>query len=467
MQHTMYEESLKAAGGLDPKLPKVFEAAEKVVSRNIEPKMRALMTASELVTFAGHLRKNINWHGISIPINTISILIGGSGSGKGRSLSAIKSILTPALKLIDVDRIAHAKLMAVQAAEDAGKPVTKWKDFYSKPRDLVVAISTLPGWIKHLNGLESGELGAGTLYVDELSSELASSKDLMELLTALSILYDAGSLPVKALKSDESQGEAVHNLPVSALLFGSSYGFIYNEAVKKKFLDEASSKLARRSIVCFSKEDAKDPQFTSIEESRLYDRDEAIRVKEVASTFTPWFTSLVHTTSHDDLTVTTDVEDLFSDYKNYNEILSNKISSLAPLAKLHRQHRQWAALKIAGALAILEGSTVMTGPNFIEAINFIELFVDDLDSFEVELNKEPYELFINYMHSIQQGGFASMSIHQLRKAGFIQGAGSERKLIELVDLANSADDSKYVVSDKYIHFFLDAGIVAYDKDELA
>ena len=464
---TIYKDALESIGALRPSLPKVFEATEKAVARSIEPKMRALMTASELITFAGHLRKNISWEGASIPINAISILIGGSGTGKGRSLGAIRQILAPALKLIDVSRNSHAKLLAITAAEDAGKPATKWRDFYSKPRDLVTAVSTLPGWVKHLNTLEEGQLGAGTLYVDELASEMSASKDLMELLTSLAILYDVGNLPVKAVKDDSSQGQSIHNLPVNALLFGSAYGFIEDEATKKKFLAEGSSKLARRALVCFSTAVLEDPAFTSVEESRKFDRDESERVAAVAKELIPWFISLVEYTTHTDLQVTQDVKDTFSDYRNYNLVLANRIPESSPLAKIHRQHRQWAALKLAGALAVLEGSDTVTQNNMVEAINFIEMFVEDLDNFEKELNKEPYELFISHMNRIHKDGFASMSVHQLRKAGFISGQSSDRKLHELAELANSADDSKYVVSDKYIHFFLEDGESVGDRDELA
>lgn len=465
----IYRESLENEGAFKVELPKVFEATEKVVSRNIEPKMRALMTASELITFAGHLRKNIQWHGSSIPVNSISILIGESGSGKGRSLSAIQGVLKKALAVVDVSREATAKKVAIDAAVDAGKPEGKWRDFYSKPRDLVVAISTLQGWIKHLNALETGKLGAGTLYVDELASELSSSKDLMELLTSLAILYDAGHLPVKALKSDENQGSAVHNLPVSALLFGSPYGMIFNEAVKKKFLDEASSKLARRSVVCFSTTIAEEPTFTTTKESRAYDREESTRIKEAADQLVPWYTSLVLSTTHDDLVVAEEVEDLFSDYHKYNLGLASKMSQLHPLSKIHRQHRQWAALKIAGALAILEGSPTIEKEHFIESINFVEMFVDDLEQFEIELNKESYELFADYMKSIAEGGYANISIHRLRKMGFVKGTGSaQNKMLELIDLARSYDDAnKYEYVDNYIHFYEGVEDYSSERDVLA
>ena len=464
----MYTESLKSVGALAPAAPKVFASAERVMPSTIEPKMRLLMIANELVTFAGHLRKNIAWQGASIPVNSIGLLIGESGRGKGLALSSIQNILKPAFKLIEESRAVTAKRLAVIAAEEAGKPETKWRDFYSKPRDLIVAISTLPGWVKHLNGLEAGTLGSGTLYVDELSSELASSKDLMELLTSLSILYDTGHLPVKALKSDENQGKTVNNLPVSALLFGSPHGMLFDEKVKKKFLDEASSKLARRVICVFSTDKPSPPKFNSIQESRDFDKKERERINQAAAQLSPWFTALVTNTTNVDLTVDDEVQDIFSDYRNYNDILASAISLQHPLAKIHRQHRQWAALKISGALAILEGFTNITSDHFIQAINFTEMFVDDLSNFETELNKESYELASDYLRSISENGMASLSTHKLRKLGFIKGPGNPKaKLIDLVDLIRSYDSiNTYQVGEGHIHFFEEAIADSEDYGEL-
>jgi len=466
--HTMYEEALREVGALSPKLPKVFEAAEQVITRNIEPEMRALMTANELVTFAGHLRKNIGWKGSSIPVNSIGILIGESGSGKGRALGAIQKILEPAFVLIDRSREEQAKLQAVIAATEAGKPETKWKEFHSKPRPLTVAVSTLPGWVKHLNSLEEGYLGAGTLYVDEFASELASSKDLPELISSLAIVYDSGKLPVKAVKDDANQGKPVHNLPVSALLFGSPHGLIYNEAVKKKFIDEASSKLARRAIFCFSQKKAEHKIYDSIEESRNADKIEDERVSTTTESLRPWFENLVNITVKDDLGIDDGVESLFSDYYNYNQRLADTVSMLYPLTKIHRQHRQWAALKISGAVAILEGETSIQTRHYIEAINFVEMFTEDLEQFEIELNKESYELASDYMQKTAINGYFRMSIHQLRKMGFIKGNGSPKnKLAEFVELIKSYDDvNKYESDNGYIHFY-EADELHQEHEELA
>ena len=139
------------------------------------------------------------------------------------------------------------------------------------------------------------------------------------------------------------------------------------------------------------------------------------------------------------------------------------------MSSLHRQHMQWKALKLAGALAILENDSVIEQRHYVDAINFSEIFATDLEMFEVELSKEPYELFVDYIHKIAEGGYANISIHKLRKMGFVKGTGSaQNKMLELIDLARSYDDhNKYSYADNYIHFYEEADVEEYERDELA
>lgn len=451
----IYRESLEADGCFVEEYPKVFEVASEVIPSNIPEKMRILMAASELTVFAGHLRKPIMWHGSSIPVNIIAFLVGGSGSGKGKSVKSIGNILEPGIAKINESREATAKLLATEDAETDGKKPTEWRKYYSKPRDLKSAVSTLPGTMKHLASLEKGNLGAGYMYVDEIGSELVSNKDLSENIIALAIGYDSGEIAPKILKDDTNQVEGIKNLPYSALMFGSPINIIYDETVKRKFKEEFSTKLSRRCHFAYITDEIKRLVFTSTAESRAYDKAERERVQKATEALTPWFTSLAETTTRNPLTVGEDVEDLFSDYTRYNEWYSDTIPNQFAMTKLHRIHLQWKSLKIAGALAILEGSDHISKKNMVEAIRFSEMFANDIHVFEIELEKEPYELFADYMQSISEGGFASISIHKLRKMGYVKGNGStQNKLLELIELARAYDDiNTYQYVDNYIHFY--------------
>jgi len=465
----IYRKALEEEGCFKEEYPKVIKAAMKAVPGNIPEKMKALMAASELITYAGHLRKPIHWLGNNIPVNAISFLVGDSGAGKGLSVKSIRNLITPGMEIININRVNHAKAQAIEDAVQDGKKEKDWRKYYSKPRDLISTVSTLPGTMKHLAALEHGKLGSGYMYVDEIGSELVSNRDLTENIIALAIGYDTGEIAPKILKDDTQQVEGIKNLPYSALMFGSPSNIIYDEAVKRKFKEEFSTKISRRTFFCFTKGKVQRIVYGSIQESRNGFRTSIEDTATTTSTLTPWFTELAKLTIRTPLQTTSEVEDIFSDYKGYNEWLSDTMDKSLPISILHRQHLQWKSLKLAGALAILNGEETVTKDHYIEAIRFSEIFAGDMVEFEQELEKEPYELFSSYMVSIAKTGYANISIHKLRKNGFIKGAGSvESKMLELIKLVRSYDDvNKYEYAEGYIHFYEGALEIENEKDELA
>ena len=464
----IFKQGLLEAGCFVDKYPAIIKVGMDTVSTNAPEKMKALMIMSELMVFASNLRKPILWEKATIPVNTISFIIAGSGVGKDSSMQMIRKALEPAYVKVNSYREAHAKAKAVEDAELDGKKPTEWRKYYSKPRDLFSGIGTLPGQMKHLAALEAGKLGAGYIQVSELGSELQGNKDIAENIVALAIGYDSGYIPAKTVKDDTQQVDPIMNLPFSGLMFGSPDNIIFDENVKNKFKEEFSTKLSRRSFFSFSQELPSRKVYASKEEARAARR----AVKEAAYVamdgLEPWLTSLVDAKEHKPLTVTPEVEDLFGDYKDYNEWYSDSMTKQHPMSILHRQHMQWKALKLAGALAILENDTGIEARHYVDAVNFCEIFATDLELFEIELSKEPYELAADYMASIAENGYTNMSIHKLRKHGFIKGNGSpQNKMMELIELIRSYDDhNKYEYSEGYIHFYEAANDIEEERDEL-
>ena len=451
----MFKERLLEAGCFTHKYPAIIKVGMDTVSTDAPTKMKALMIATELMVFASNLRKPILWEKSSIPVNAISFIIAGSGVGKDSSMQMIRRALAPAYVKVNKYRDDHAKAKAVEDAELDGKRATDWRKYYSKPRDLFSGIGTLPGQMKHLAALEAGKLGAGYIQVSELGSELQNNKDIAENIVALAIGYDSGSIPAKTVKDDTQQVEPIKNLPFSGLMFGSPDNIIFDEAVKAKFREEFSTKLSRRAFFCFSQEVAVQLHYDSISAFNAAKRAAKEASYKAMEGLEPWLTSLVDATTHKPLDTTSEVEDLFEVYKAYNEFTANEMSKQHPMSILHRQHMQWKALKLAGALAILENDDTLELRHYVDAINFIEIFSNDLEAFEVELSKEPYELAADYMSSVAEGGFTSMSIHKLRKMGFIKGNGTPKnKMLDLIDLIKSYDDQNtYQYAEGYIHFY--------------
>lgn len=450
----LYKEKLLEAGCFKDEYPTIIKVGMDTVSTNAPEKMKALMIATELTVFASNLRKPINWDKSKIPVNIISFIIAGSGIGKDSSMQMIRKALAPAYEKINQYREHYAKARAIKDAEDDGKKQTDWKKYYSKPRDLFGGIGTVEGQMRHLARLEEGQLGAGYIQVSELGSELQSNKDMPDNIKALAIGYDSGYIPAKTVKGDESQVDPINNLPFSGLMFGSPKNIIFDEVVKAKFKEEFNTKLSRRSYIDFFNHDLKKVQYPPEEflEIRRKEKEEAFTAMEQLE---PWLTGLVDATVRTPLEPTTDVYSLFELYKEFNELTSETMTKQHPMAILHRQHLHWKALKLAGALAILENSTTLEAKHYVDAINFTEIFSPSMEEFEVELSKEPYELASDYMRTTAENGMLTMSMHKLRKMGFIRGNGSPKnKMLELIDLIKTYDDvNSYQYADGYIHFY--------------
>ena len=465
----MFKQRLLEAGCFTHEYPAIIKVGMDTVSTDAPTKMKALMIATELMVFASNLRKPIKWEKSDIPVNAISFIIAGSGVGKDSSMQMIRKALAPAYVKVNKYRDDHAKAKAVEDAELDGKRPTDWRKYYSKPRDLFSGIGTLPGQMKHLAALEAGKLGAGYIQVSELGSELQNNKDIADNIVALAIGYDSGSIPAKTVKDDTQQVEPIKNLPFSGLMFGSPDNIIFDETVKAKFREEFSTKLSRRSFFSFSQETMERKHYDTIEEFQAAKRAAKDASYKAMEGLEPWLTSLVDATTHVPLQSAKAVEDLFEVYKAYNELTAEEMSKQHPMSILHRQHMQWKALKLAGALAILENDTTLELRHYIDAINFIEIFSNDLEAFEVELSKEPYELAADYMSSIAENGFTSMSIHKLRKMGFIKGNGTPKnKMLDLIDLIKSYDNQNtYQYAEGYIHYYEGIAEASNDYGELA
>jgi hypothetical protein len=111
-----------------------------------------------------------------------------------------------------------------------------------------------------------------------------------------------------------------------------------------------------------------------------------------------------------------------------------------PIAKLARKHYHWKTLKLSGAFALLRGSTIIESKDYIHALNFVETLDTDLLAFEIELKKEPYEQFVSYMQKRGAKEPYEISIHLLKKLGYIsQGGNIDNKIKELHKLASGYD----------------------------
>ena len=459
----LLREDLRNSGAFNGTLPDIVrQTVEAINAPAIPYRMKLTIAASELVLFSSHLRRPIkHWNGSLIPINAISFVISGSGSGKDSSVSAARKCFKDGYAIIEAKRKDIATRNAQQAAMSAGKADphewNTYKEFYVAPNPLFVAPSTSEGFIQHLNDLDAAGIGAGFMYSGEFGSELASSSVFIDNLKVISEIYDEGSKEVKVLKSRENQSKEIKNLPVSALFVGSQDNILYDESTKKVFKREFSTKLARRSFFNFSPIGVEPITYSTVTEMLIAEaeaEDSSIeartRVQQLVKDLAVRSVKGVGTP----LEVSPEVRELFIKYKRYNEELSQTISPQFHISKLVRAHLQWKALKFSGALAIFNGHESILREDYVSAISYCEMLNEDMQLFEIELMKEPYEIFVDFMHSQAVDGKSYIGLHKLRKMGYIPTTGvPTTKMKELIHLATSYDkDGIYTVCDDGICF---------------
>ena len=447
----MLEKEINSLNLFEGNMPEIVTAiADSIPSQTIPYRMKIALAISEIMLFISQFKINIeHWNGSIIPINSIMFCIAKSGASKDSSINAARKCFAGGYKHINDVRDEAAVDRAIELAREAGSDVphlfSQYKDFYTAPNPLFVGISTTEGFIQHLNDLSNDTIGAGYIYSGEIGQELATNANSTENIKALAELYDEGSKEVKIIKARENQSKEVKNLPVSALFMGSQDNLLYDDAIKRKFKTEFTTKLARRSFFIFANENIFNTVFPSITEMYKAEReieDTAINSRiEVAEYIEDLTENTLLGLANSTIKISEEVRDLFALYKKYNEETSNTIDGQYPIAKLTRTHLQWKALKLSGALALIQESTSIELEHYKAAIEFVELINNDVFLFEKELVKEPYELLADYVRLYAVDRTYTISLHNLRKLGFIPMKGqSDTHMKELVKLANSYDE---------------------------
>ena len=458
----LLEEELKKRGVFNTPLPKFINELADSIPNKLDPKMKLTIAVSEIILFASQFRRNIkHWNNSLIPINAITFCISGSGTGKDSSINAMRKNFLGGYEVINHLRVEKAKETAKSIARSKGLAMPDSPDvyekFYDKPMPLFVAPSTNEGFIQYLNELDRSGIGAGFILSGEFGAELLTSSTIIANLQLLAELYDEGKKEVKVLKDKDRQSEEIKNLPVSALFMGSPENILFDETVKKKFKTEFTTKLARRSFFNFNFFEVEEPTYSNInellkEEMRIEDR-----ARELNEKYSNEFKLLAIdqiSRCGVPLEIDSKTRELITLYKKYNQQKASKVNKQYPITQLVIMHLYWKALKLAGALAIIKNKSSISEIEYKEAITFTELLNEDMKNFEIELVKDPYELFVGFCQTILQDNKCFVDTHSLRKMGYISTtSNTTSKLKDLANLASSYDPSGvYKVTDTGIEY---------------
>jgi len=445
-------QTLLDVGAFESKLPPIIERMlETVPNEAIPVRMKTVIAISELVTFSSQFRRNLwHWEGFELPINANSFIVAGSGEGKDSTVKAIRRAFKEAYDMIDNERKTIARTTAIRLATEAEEEMPEewavYKNYYSEPPPIYIAPTTPQGFIQHINDIGDCPIGAGSIYTGEIGDELASNGYMPELIKTISEIYDTGDKEMVYTKGAEHRSKEIKSMPLSSLFVGSPNYLIYDEVVKKKFILAFGSKLARRTFFCYTPYMLPRKRFTgptAVKQRIAFKKKVTADAKSAQQKISAGTRQLAeyHIAKHNaTIAISEEAYELFETYDMYNYEVAEAQSDKYPLSKLVRRHLQWKALKLAGALAIIDSADEVSQENFIDAIRICELLNDDMQLFEADLIKEPYEVFADYMKSVAEDSKATISLHELRKRGFIPTTGKpETRITELVKLASSYD----------------------------
>lgn len=398
----------------DNKLNSIASDMAKILGDDIPFPMSLAIANYTMSSFVGHFHYKINVsEGNLVPPNVIIFILAKSGAKKTSSMTKLEKSVQRGIDEINRFRMVQEK----ERAEEAGANPRKLNP-------LANALATEAGMIKRLNDFKREGIGLPAMYVDEISTELATNPDIVPNIKLVSQLFDIGEMKSKPLKDSENQSDEVNGMGMTALFIGSEHGLLEEESVLKKFETEFISKLSRRCYFvypAFAREDDSldetkdhdklmDELLSQIEESSADSHDIAERVNEVA------YKVAVDALEKDIriIEVSSEAKRLYQVYKMYCEELSNNIDDEA--LNLEQQHRHWKAFKLAGTYAVFNGRNVIQIEDLKEAINCAELTANDLEKFIYKAKRETYEIILD--HFVEGGN--ELTIHEMIKKGWIK-----------------------------------------------
>lgn len=413
-------------------------AMTKILGEEIPVEMSLTIANYTMATFTGHfhLKMRISFDNI-VPCNIITFVLAKSGAKKTSSMLKLEKVLKGGYSVIDEYRYNKA----VQEAEELEL------DKIRKPAPLSNSLATEAGMIQRLNDFAHEGLGCPSMYVDEISTELASNPDMIPNIKLISQLFDTGDMKSKPLKDRAAQSEEVHGMGMTALFIGSEHGILEDDSVLKKFVTEFISKLARRSFFVYPEftdddgdVDGEDELLREIEEQE----EESAEIEQEISEDARLMAKNMIEQDQMVIDVDDDTMKMYRLYKIYCEELSKDIADEA--ASLEQNHRHWKALKLAGVYAVFNGHFLIEEQDLREAIYIAELNGGDLSKFNYMANRQKYEILVDHYLN----GGQELSAHDIVKKGWAKSTGTP--LRQLVELGNSklGSDGMFTLTDDNI-----------------
>lgn len=364
----------------------------------------------------GQLRPRINdpiYSDDDIGINTYSIIISRSGSGKDSTYQALSKAVASAhefihkQQLIELEDKALAKFVreAKKTAPDFDEStVTRahYEHLIDKPETPIASLaSTRGGLTTSLNRMAKSTFGTKSLFASELGLAIQSNSSIVEVLELFSTLYDMGESVAPEFKTQESKEESVTGMFPNLLGISSPAPFYAEGNVRKLLVPMLTTSLARRVSVVFSNASEEfENEYIPKSPTERRELQAAARVVliELTEKLNNHFTKCIkHTVADPVVMFDEEAQVIYDDYKSYTQDLSKYLllKNGDSVEGIEMSGRAFKMGRIAATWTLAQNKRIIDTYTIKAAIYFCDYTAQHLIRFANTLELKDYEIFIN------------------------------------------------------------------------
>jgi len=337
-----------------------------------------------LCKLAGSMRVNIITRDRGeIPVNAYAVCLATSGFGKGYSVHVMEEEIMAGFRRRFMDEtmpvIAEAnlwKMATASAVRNGGDQQVEYDKLTKEFRRagsyaFTFDDATVPAVKQMRHKLLLANSGGVNLQIDEIGLNLMRSTDVLTLFLEL---YDQGMVKQKLTKStveNERADELVGKTPTNMLLFGTPTTLFDASNTESLFHSFLETGYARRALFGFGQPDKK--AFHTMTAEEIY----RSKIEPTNSKIISYWSDKFHDLADPAmvgwrLTVEDEVGIALMDYQINNEKLAEDTFDQRGYKRAELSHRHSKALKLAGALAFVDGSNEIELIHLQQSILLVE-----------------------------------------------------------------------------------------------
>ena len=375
--------------------------------------------------------------GKKIPTNIYVLNLAASGFSKGKSLKFLETEVFHKFKddftkstFIDKTRLvveAQADVNAIISGKDASLEEQRlWKQLTDLPNYVYTfgSGSTPEGLKGLMTSLSMRQVGAISLEIDEIGSNIASNKEVLD--TALEV-YDNGMVKNK-LKRTDSNTEIENPVPMNLMAFGTPSRLFDGGPSEEQLMSFLETGYGRRFLFGYVDEkgavmDANEKMLSLMDKTTDIEADRISEELKMLSNITEY---------KKDVVLTDEANVALFEYEEACLKKANLMKNYQDIQITEMSHRYFRALKISGIYAFIEGSADVTKTHIEDAIELVEASGNAFS--KVMTRDKPYVRLAKY---IAEQGSVPVTLADLTHdlSGFFK--GSELAKREMMTLAKS------------------------------